>query len=179
MACILGTEESEKRQKTQLSSCSFLWLKIICFFLQFRNVPSDLKPVGPEDTFDRIQPLEDLLGNFPLRVLSPGTQQWNFVVSGPFFHLRLYPLYPVILSLFKGLFKTSLSEPTAHQLVGKARTVTKANDICTLMEIAVSWRSWQCRGPEARKSLMREKGMSGHMGKRWRGVTLSGPQRLC
>uniref|UniRef100_A0A8D0RVU9 RIMS-binding protein 2 n=1 Tax=Sus scrofa TaxID=9823 RepID=A0A8D0RVU9_PIG len=45
----------------------------------FRNVPSDLKPVGPEDTFDRIQPLEDLLGNFPLRVLSPGTQQWNFV----------------------------------------------------------------------------------------------------
>uniref|UniRef100_A0A8D1RKA1 RIMS-binding protein 2 n=1 Tax=Sus scrofa TaxID=9823 RepID=A0A8D1RKA1_PIG len=54
----------------------------------FRNVPSDLKPVGPEDTFDRIQPLEDLLGNFPLRVLSPGTQQWNFVVKAEYARLN-------------------------------------------------------------------------------------------
>ena len=55
----------------------YLYFNFIFIFLQFRNGPSFLKPVGPEDTVDKTQPLEGPLGNFPLCVLRLGAQWWG------------------------------------------------------------------------------------------------------
>ncbi|VFV33021.1 Hypothetical predicted protein, partial [Lynx pardinus] len=48
----------------------------------FRNGPSFLKPVGPQDTVDKNQPLEGPLGNFPLCVLRLGAQWWGLCGKG-------------------------------------------------------------------------------------------------